>query len=131
MRVLHDHRGRPRGVTRTVCRRSGCPELAVFRGLCATHRKTTAQRGYGPAHATARLCLAETLPAPCAYGCGTMLRGRAFVAAHVVDGDQSAGWVAACGPCNERAKLGRLRPLPTATVIRVDHVPRATVEVFA
>ena len=118
-------------MTRTVCRRSGCPELAVFRGLCGGHKETTTERGYGGTHATARLCLAETLPAPCAYGCGTMLRGRAFVAAHVIDGDESAGWVASCGPCNERAKLGRLRPVPSAQVIHVGHVSRGTIEVFA
>lgn len=115
-------------MTRTVCRRSGCPELAVFRGLCGAHRETTSERGYGSAHATARLCLAETLPAPCAYGCGTMLHGRTFVAAHVVDGDESAGWVAACGPCNEKAKNGRLALAPEAAIVRLDHVSRGTTQ---
>ena len=119
-------------MTRTVCGRSGCPELAVFRGLCAAHRETTTERGYGPTHSAAREQLAAELPAPCAYGCGTMLRGRAFVAAHVVDGDESAGWVASCGPCNERAKLGRLMPDPGARVVRIgDRVPRGTSAVFA
>jgi hypothetical protein len=119
-------------MTRTVCSTPRCPELAVFRGLCGRHRQSTSERGYGPTHATARLCLAETLPAPCAYGCGTILRGREFVAAHVVDGDESAGWVAACSPCNERAKFGRLQPAPGAQVVHLGaRVPRGTVEVFA
>lgn len=119
-------------MTRTVCSRPGCPELAVFRGLCGRHRQTTTERGYGTDHAGARRRLAVTLPAPCAYGCGTVLRGSAFVAAHVVDGDESAGWVASCGPCNERAKFGRLQPRPGATVVHVgQRVPRGTTEVFA
>jgi hypothetical protein len=113
-------------MTRTVCSTPRCPELAVFRGLCSAHRQTTSERGYGQPHATARLCLAETLPAPCAYGCGSILEGRAFVAAHVVDGDESAGWVAACGPCNERAKFGRLALAPEAAILRLDGVSRGT-----
>lgn len=50
--------------------------------------------------------LEKTLPRECAYGCGTMLMPTSrWVAAHVVDGDPRAGYVVACGPCNERAKL--------------------------
>lgn len=62
-------------------------------------------RGYDSAHYRARMALALTLPDACGYGCGRMLhRDGDWVAAHVVDGDPSAGWVAACRSCNERAK---------------------------
>ena len=120
-------------MTRSVCSRPRCPELAVFRGLCGRHRQSTGERGYGPVHTAARTQLAATLPAPCAYGCGRILRnGEPWVAAHVVDGDESAGWVASCGPCNERAKFGRLQPDPGATVVHAGRrVPRETSEVFA
>lgn len=119
-------------MTHAICSDHGCPEFAVFRGLCSRHRQSTSERGYGPVHAAARRQLAATLPAPCAYGCGTILRGGAFVAAHVIDGDESAGWVASCGACNERAKFGRLQPDPRATVVHPGrHVPRETSEVFA
>ena len=90
-----------------ACRESRCPNRAVDRGRCALHRRTTSQRGYGIGHQRARHTLRATLPAPCAYGCGRILRpDGAWVAAHVVDGDPSAGYVAACPPCNERAKGG-------------------------
>jgi len=60
--------------------------------------------------------LERALPAPCAYGCGTLVTRVSYVAAHVIDGDPSAGYVAACRSCNERAK-GGLRPARGATVI--------------
>ena len=34
----------------TACLMPGCPGYAVDRGRCAQHRRTTSQRGYGPAH---------------------------------------------------------------------------------
>lgn len=76
---------------------------------CTRHleqrRGTRQQRGYDADHDRARRQLAATLPAPCAYGCGTTLTpDRPWVAAHVIDGDPSAGWIASCRPCNERAK---------------------------
>jgi len=68
-------------------------------------RPSTAERGYGAAHQAARRALAELLPIACAYGCGTTLYpGSPWVAAHVVDGQPERGWMASCGPCNERAK---------------------------
>lgn len=92
-------------MTRTVCSEYGCPEFAEHRGKCAAHRETTSQRGYGVPHQEARARLGALLPLPCAYGCGTILHaGSAWVAAHVIDGDDSKGWVAACVTCNERAK---------------------------
>lgn len=69
-------------------------------------RGTREQRGYGMAHRRARAALATTLPAPCGYCGRTLTPGMAWVAAHVVDGDPSAGWVVACPACNERAKGG-------------------------
>ena len=68
-------------------------------------RGSTAQRGYGGAHQAARAALLATLPAPCGYGCGaTLTPSTPWVAAHVVDGDAQAGWMASCIVCNERAK---------------------------
>lgn len=62
-------------------------------------------RGYDRAHQAARAQLELTLPAPCAYGCGTTLHPDSdWVAAHIIDGDPTAGWVASCRSCNERAK---------------------------
>lgn len=105
---------------RRACLRPGCAGYAVpgGRGYCPRHLRSTAERGYDEPHRIARGELERTLPAPCAYGCGTMLhRGMRWVAAHVVDGDPSAGWVAACSPCNQRAKDGGLRPMRTATIV--------------
>lgn len=73
-------------------------------------RGTPSQRGYGAQHQAARKALAEGLPDLCGRGlpgyCGKMIRrGEAFVAAHVVDGDPTRGWVAAHPGCNERAKV--------------------------
>lgn len=56
------------------------------------------------------------LPAFCGYGCGTLLMpDDDWVAAHVVDGQPEYGYIAACPTCNERAKNGRLEPVPEAT----------------
>jgi hypothetical protein len=73
---------------------------------CAAHARPNANaRGYGHAHRKARDALASTLPAMCGYGCGTWLTaGGPWVAAHVVDGDPTAGYLVSCQPCNERAK---------------------------
>lgn len=79
---------------------------------CPTHRRahqrrrpTATQRGYGPAHRAARAELRDTLPALCGYGCGRLLMPDGdWVAAHRIDGDPSAGWLASCRTCNERAK---------------------------
>lgn len=74
---------------------------------CPRHQRTnnSHQRGYGAAHQRARAQLALTLPAPCGYGCGTQLNPNGpWVAAHRIDGDPTAGWIASCRSCNERAK---------------------------
>lgn len=87
-----------------------CPKLGPG-GPCPEHAPTpararTAQRGYGGRHQRARAELAKLLPTPCGYGCGTVLTPDGpWVAAHRVDGDPEAGWLAACPSCNERAKL--------------------------
>ncbi len=88
---------------------NGHPPARVLSGTpckaCERRRGTTASRGYGYDHQAARRVLVSMLPLPCAYGCGTVLREAAgMVAAHRVDGDSSAGWVASCRSCNERAK---------------------------
>ncbi len=101
----------------TPCLVHRCPRFAVHRSRCQMHRESTASRGYGAAHQAARRDLAFTLPAACAYGCGTMLRiGDPWVAAHVIDGDQSAGRVASCRRCNER--LGKRGVYPVLTPTR-------------
>lgn len=73
---------------------------------CPAHARPTSRetRGYGTAHREARRRLGESMPAPCGYGCGTILTAATFVAAHVIDGDPSAGWIASCRSCNERMK---------------------------
>ena len=74
---------------------------------CERRRPSRQARGYDAAHDRARAALAAMLPAPCFY-CRTVIgQGAPFVAAHVVDGDPSAGWAAAHAACNERAKVRR------------------------
>ena len=83
---------------------------------CERSRPSRQARGYGAAHTRARAVLLTTLPTACAYGCGTVLHSAAdMVAAHVVDGDPSPGWVAACRSCNERAKGWGRTPEGTAS----------------
>jgi hypothetical protein len=56
-------------------------------------------------HQATRALLRGTLPALCGYGCGALLLPDGdWVAAHVVDGDPSFGYIASCRRCNERAK---------------------------
>jgi hypothetical protein len=91
---------------------NGHPPARVLSGTpckaCERRRPSREARGYDAAHQQARRVLLTTLPTPCAYGCGTLLRSPAdMVAAHVIDGDASAGWVASCRSCNERAKRDR------------------------
>ena len=77
---------------------------------CERRRPSRQARGYDAAHQRARALLLTLLPTPCAYGCGAVIVAASdLVAAHVVDGDPSAGWQASCRSCNERAK-GRGRP---------------------
>lgn len=79
---------------------------------CAQHGRRAGRRangrGYGRSHQAARAALKRELPGYCGYGCGTTLMpDDNWVAAHVVDGDPSAGWLASCRSCNERAKRRR------------------------
>ena len=68
-------------------------------------RGTRQQRGYGAVHVQARAMLRGTLPGPCGYGCGAWLEpDGTWVAAHVVDGDPSRGYIASCVSCNQRAR---------------------------
>ena len=93
------------------CIEWACPNLTE-RTRCSTHerererrRGTPAARGYGRPHQAARRQLRDSLPDFCGYGCGTLLMPDGdWVAAHVVDGDASAGYIASCRTCNERAK---------------------------
>jgi len=78
------------------------------RGRCRACRQTNTQAGWGWQHQQARASLALSLPAWCGYGCGTWLTSASpWVAAHVIDGDPTAGYVVACRSCNERAKTRR------------------------
>lgn len=91
--------GRPYTPTRGVHRCASCYRAQVRR------RGTPTERGYGADHQRARRALGATLPAPCGY-CGvTIEQGARYVAAHVVDGDPTAGYVVAHAGCNERAKV--------------------------
>lgn len=82
---------------------------------CPTHRRawdrrrpTATQRGYDAEHRAARAELRNYLPGPCGYGCGRLLMPDGdWVAAHVIDGNPNAGWLASCRSCNERAKARR------------------------
>jgi hypothetical protein len=94
-----------------VARASRCSGCEAGR---ERRRGSPSRRGYDSRHVAARLTLRDTLPGPCGYGCGTWLwpNGQ-WVAAHVVDGNPDAGWIASCRTCNQRAKgrresLGRL-----------------------
>lgn len=75
---------------------------------CPDHQRPSSRekRGYGTAHREARRRLAEQLPAPCGYGCGTTITEATFVAAHVIDGNPTAGWIASCRSCNQRMAAG-------------------------
>lgn len=93
------------------CIEPGCDEFTTST-RCASHarerwraRGSTTARGYGSDHQRARDELRRTLPAFCGYGCGAWLEpSDRWVAAHVVDGDPTAGYLVACPSCNERAK---------------------------
>lgn len=85
----------------------GKTRCSICQGRREQRRGSPIHRGYGTAHQKARAELKRDLPVLCGYGCGRLLYpdGK-WVAAHVVDGDARAGWIAACGACNERAKRG-------------------------
>jgi hypothetical protein len=88
---------------------NGHPPARVVSGTpcreCERRRPSRQARGYDAAHQAARRALLTTLPTPCAYGCGTVVRApNEMVAAHVVDGQSAFGWMASCRSCNERAK---------------------------
>ena len=88
---------------------NGHPPARVLSGApcreCERRRPSRQARGYDAAHQRARALLLTLLPVPCAYGCGAVIVAASdLVAAHVVDGDASAGWQASCRSCNERAK---------------------------
>jgi hypothetical protein len=88
---------------------NGHPPARVASGTrcaaCERRRPSRQARGYDASHDRARATLRALLPAPCFY-CRTVIgQGEAFVAAHVIDGDPSAGWAAAHAACNERAKV--------------------------
>ena len=88
---------------------NGHPPARVVSGTpcreCERRRPSRQARGYDAAHQRARALLLTLLPAPCAYGCGAVIVAASdLVAAHVVDGDPSAGWQVSCRSCNERAK---------------------------
>lgn len=50
-----------------VCAVTRCPQRAIARGLCAAHRKTTSQRGYGLSHQAER---EAALPGARCENCG-------------------------------------------------------------
>lgn len=98
-----------------VCDNGHAPVRLVSGSRCvacdrrrASSRPARQARGYGADHERARALLLALLPTPCAYGCGAVIvAAYDLVAAHVVDGDPTAGWQASCRSCNERAKSRR------------------------
>ena len=91
----------------------GHPPTRVASGsrcaACERRRPSPNARGYDALHQRARAVLLQQVvdaggSLPCGYGCGTRVTITTVVAAHVVDDDPSAGWIAACRSCNERAK---------------------------
>ena len=84
---------------RTVCSEPGCPSWSTTRGRCGAHQV----REYDGDHRRARALIGSSLPVPCGY-CGDQVTVDDYVAAHVVDRDPTAGWMAAHAICNERAK---------------------------
>ena len=106
---------------------NGHPPARVMSGTpcreCEHRRPSRQARGYDAAHQRARALLLALLPVPCAYGCGAVIVAASdLVAAHVVDGDPSAGWQASCRSCNERAKRrGWGRPSEGAAGARTRH----------
>ena len=75
-------------------------------GMAAEYRKTV-ERGYGQAHRNARKRLARQLPAPCGVCGETIWPDEPWHCSHLVDGDPSAGWVAAHPVCNQSMKARR------------------------
>jgi hypothetical protein len=87
-------------MTRRRCLR--CGQLVERGHDC---RPSAARRGYDRDDQHRRAELETTLPAYCWYGCGRLLiADDDWVAAHVVDGDNSLPRVVSCRSCNERAK---------------------------
>lgn len=100
------------------CLACGAPTTGSRCPTCTTHRPSAHARGYNTQHRQARAQLAELLPTPCGYGCGTILTPtNRWVAAHVHDNNPEAGWLAACPPCNENAKHHPTPIPPTTTII--------------
>jgi hypothetical protein len=67
--------------------------------------------GIEDAYQRARTQLELTLPAPCWYGCGRMLTPDGdWVAAHVIDANPTAGWVASCRWCDGDSVRSRSLP---------------------
>jgi hypothetical protein len=67
-------------------------------------RGNATARGYGTTHRHARQQMAATLPAPCGYCGHTIWPDQRWDLAHVIDGDPTAGYIAAHPICNQRAK---------------------------
>jgi DNA-directed RNA polymerase subunit N (RpoN/RPB10) len=79
-----------------------CGEL-TDKSLCARHR-TRQARGYGTAHEQARRSLVAALPSRCAYCGETITSADELAAAHIIDGDPTAGWQPSHPRCNNGAK---------------------------
>lgn len=81
-----------------------CPRCHTL-GTCQHrgHTSSTA-RGYGTPHQHARSAIQATLPAPCWYCRDIIHPTDPWVAAHLVDGDDTSPRVPAHRACNEQAK---------------------------
>jgi len=88
---------------RRPCLIPGCSSLIESGKRCPIHG-TRKARGYGAAHERARRALVNSLPLDCAYCGGIITTPDHLVAAHVIDGNPTAGWMPSHPLCNERAK---------------------------
>lgn len=95
----------------TACLMPGCPGIAVDRGRCGKHRRTTTERGYGTEHQLER---AAALPgASCeardelgrACGCTTELQ-RDHVIPTTLGLDRRRRWLCNCASHRHHDRIG-------------------------
>jgi len=95
----------------TACLVAGCPGVAVDRGRCELHRRTTSQRGYGTPHQRERAAAlpgasceaADAIGRKC--GCTVDLQ-RDHVIPSSLAADSRRRWLCNCPQHRHHARLG-------------------------